>query len=490
MIAIQPNGQGNVLSPTPNTQGGVGGPSASPPGGTPRNMQGQRQRAPGTFANLRQQGVARPSAAMVAQRNAAPMATAVNAQAPAPAAAPAAPVAMANTAAPQQVQAAAQQVQAAAPNTSGSGTFSYGGNVQALSDPLMRLVMQQLGDPTAGLNEAAQSNFDRLNTQIGREFTDLREGLNENLAARGLDASTIAVSGLTDLATRQADAQGDLAARIQEQLIRDRSAAINNAVQSAMGLRGQEADLAESAFTINRDTGELEFRRGLDSSRLALDAELGRGNLDLGRDRLGLERDRFGFDQARDTRDFEYRAGQDAIDNAFRSGEFDWRRATDARDFERLVGRDAADDAFRTNEFDWRRSVDQRDFDYGVGRDAVSDQRWQQGWERDGQWRAEDNAWRDNRAGVQDNQWQQTFDQNNRNFNTTGMLGLLQSMGFNNISPAMMNSILQALGLPPQSGTGSSALPVWDGTGPTPNTPVVYRPPATGGDRTNYEEYV
>jgi hypothetical protein len=467
MIAAQPNGQGNVLAPTPNTAGGVGGPSASPPGGTPKNMQAQRrQRAPNTFAAMQQQGMARPTPAMAATMAQQPPA----APAPAPAAAP--PVAMQATVAPQQIAAGQAQVAAAAPNTSGTGRFSYGAGVQALSQPLMNLVMQQLQDPTAGLSEAAQSNFDRLNRGIGREFTDLRENLNENLAARGLDASTIAVSGLSKLGERQAEAQSDLAARTQEQLVRDRAAAIQAAVQSAMGLRGQEADMAESEFTINRDTGELEFRRGLDSSRLALDAELGRGNLDLGRDRLGLERDRFGFDQMRDTRDFDYRVGRDTVDDTFRRDEFDWRRSTDTRDFDYRVGQDAIDNRFRENEFDWRRDTDLRDFDYGVGRDRVSDERFDRTFQRDADWRAEDNEYRDGRDTINDGRWQQTFDQGNRNFTTQNMIGLLQSMGFNNINPGVLNQIMQSLGLPPNSGAAPTP-PTAISAPPTP--PVSWR---------------
>jgi hypothetical protein len=495
MIAVQPNGQQAPLAATPGTAGGVGGPSASPPGGTPKNMRAQ-QRAPGTFANMRQQGMARPSAQVLAQQRAA---APPPAQAPAPAPVPGANVAQTNAPPVNQqalapllamlqgqggtttnmdaraaadgalgaggvagAPAAAAPAAAggapagaamagggtAAPAAGGGGGFSFGANVGALSGPLMEQVMALLNDPTQGLNEAAQSNFDRLNRGLGREFTELREGLNENMAARGLDASTIAATELGRLGGRQAEAQSDLAARIQEQLIRDRSSAMNNAINAAMGLRGQEMDIDRDQFVINRDTGELEFRRGLDTQRLSLDAELGRGNLQLGQDRLGLDRDRFGWDQSRDLRDFDYRAGRDTINDRFRSDEFDWRRSTDARDFERLTGRDAVSDQQWTDRFNRDETWRTEDNQYRDSRDAIGDERWNRGWERDGQWRSEDLIYRDNRDAVGDNRWNRTFDQNQQNFNTNGILQLLQGMGFNNVSPEMMTSIMQSLGIP------------------------------------------
>lgn len=470
MIAVQPNGQQAPLAATPGTAGGVGGPSASPPGGTPKNMRGQ-QRAPGTFANMRQQGMARPSPAMVQQQaaqtaqinanpagtalnsqaggaeiNANPMGTALNQQAQAPTPAVQAPN-------PAPIAAAQQQVAQTAPQQGGAqpqqgGGFSFGANVGALSGPLMEQVMALLNDPTQGLNEAAQSNFDRLNRGLGREFEELRSGLNENMAARGLDASTIAATELGRLGGRQAEAQSDLAARIQEQLIRDRSSAMNNAINAAMGLRGQEMDIDRDQFVINRDTGELEFRRGLDTQRLSLDAELGRGNLQLGRDRLGLDRDRFGYDQFRDNREFDYRAGRDNINDQFRSDEFDWRRSTDARDFERLQGRDAVSDQQWTDRFNRDATWRAEDNQYRDNRDAIGDERWNRGWERDQNWRDEDVRYRDTRDGISDDRWNRTFDQNQQNFNTNGILQLLQGMGFNNVSPEMMTSIMQTLGIP------------------------------------------
>jgi hypothetical protein len=464
MIAVQPNGQGDVLSAKSGTTGGIGGPSASPPGGTPKRQRpaGARPATP-TFANLQQQGMARPTPDMAynggmlnqqAEGNTNIANTTLNQQAEGN-------TNIANTTLNQQAQpsattegataAAQQQVAQSAPQQSG-GSFRYGGNVQQLGGPLMQQVMALLNDPTQGLNEAAQSNFDRQNRVLGREFGELRENLNENMAARGLDASTIAATGLGQLGARQADAQGDLAARVQEKLINDRAAAMNSAINAAMGLRGQEMEMEKDEYVINENTGELEFRRGLDTNRFNLDAELGRGNLALGRDRLGLDRDKFGWEKDIDLRDFDYK-----------------------------VGRDTKNDAFRDNEFDWRKNIDQRDFDYGAGRDIIKDGQWQQGFDRDGvwrdedntyradrdrvrdgqvdrqfdrdnDWRNEDNTYRDGRDKVGDERWETTNTQNQKNFDTGTIMDILRTMGITSLPPGMMDSLMQTLGIGSVSG--------------------------------------
>lgn len=449
MIAVQPNGQNNVLSPTPNTMGGVGGPSASPPGGSPKRQRpraaGAAPQGPPTFAAMQQQGMARPAPGMIP-----------------PAAAPApAPTVQPN--AQQSLQAGQQLVQQSAANTSGAGSFQAGGTVQALSAPLLQQVLAQLADPTQGLNEAAQSNFDRQNRTLGREFGELREGLNENMAARGLDASTIAASRLGQLGERQAEAQTDMGARVQEQLVRDRAAAMQSAIASAMGLRGQEFDMDMGTFVTNRDTQDMEFRRNLAGQQFGLDSELGRGRLaldgELGRGNLALNRDRLGFDVGRDTRNFDYQVGRDGVDDQFRDDEFDFRRSTDARDF------------------DFRRDTDMRDFDYQTGRDGVRDGQFDRTFDRDADWRTEDNQYRDERDVVRDGQvnrqfdrdadWRaddnqyrdgrdqvgderfdRTFNQNDRNFNTGTMMDIIRTMGLNGLPPGMLENIMDSLGIP------------------------------------------
>jgi hypothetical protein len=450
MIPVtQPNGQGNVLSPGTNTQGGIGGPSASPPGGTPKRQQAPRNS--NTFAGMQQTGMARPSRMMANSNAQMPQQPAPQAAAPAAGASPYQPTT-------QSAMQAGQQVVNNAQAGYNNQPFQQSAAVGALGAPLMQQVMALLQDPTQGLNEAAQSNFDRNNRVIGREFDTMREGLNENLAARGLDASTIAVSGLGQLGERQAEAQGDLAARVQEKLINDRAAAMQAAINSAMGLRGQEAELGAQEYTINRDTGELEFRRGLDSNKFALDAELGRGNLAINQGNLDLSRDRFGFDQFRDSRNFDYGVDRDAVGDEQFDRRFDFDVSRDTRDFDYRVGRDEVGDSQFDRTFDYNEGRDNRDFDYRTGRDQVGDERWQTTFDRDNDWRNEDTGYRDRRDEVTDDRWQTTFDadqerfdrnfdQNDRNFNTSTAMDLIRSMGLEGIDPKQMENIFKMLGI-------------------------------------------
>lgn len=463
-VSGQPNGQGGPLSPTSGAAGGVGGPAASPPGGTPKSM--RRMRPPSTFAGMQQQGVARPSPELVQAQQNANQLTALNQS-------------MQQQASPYQpsVQSAMQAAQRTVDNASAGrdlGMFQYGGMVDALGVPMMQQVMTLLNDPTQGLNEAAQSNFDRNNRVIGREFGTLREGLNENMAARGLDASTIAATKLGDLGARQAEAQADLAARVQEKLINDRASAMNNALNAALGLRGQEIEKEKDLFTVNRDTGEMGWRRAFDTKkmemegsqfdrRLGLDAELGRGN-------LGLAQQRLGFDMNRDSRDFAYGQTRDAANDAFRNRDFDFRERTDARDFGYRQSRDTIGDQQWNKQFDYNQNRDNRNFDYQKSRDAVGDTQWNRQFDRAGQWRADDNKYRDDRDKVNDgrytdqwnrdesryqtgqDQWKQQFDFTKDNARTGNIMSLLQGMGFNSLPPGALASIFKTLGIDPPPG--------------------------------------
>lgn len=430
MIATsgQPNGQGAPLSPTPGTTGGVGGPAASPPGGTPKNQ--RRVRPPQTFAGMQQQGVARPSPQIVQQQAAANQQAAQPAPAPAPAQ-------------PMSYGQAMPQPQGNVPQANALG----GGMIGSLGNTLNQQVMQMLADPTAGLNEAAMSNFDRQQRQIGQQFADTRDSLNENLAARGLDSSTIAASGLSRLAERQGQAMADSSAQIQEQLIRDRSAALNNALNAAMGLRGQEMTLDQNLW-----------QRSDADRRFGLDQTLGLGNLDINRQNLALNRDRFGFEQQRDTRDFEYGKTRDAANDAFRNKEFDYRKGVDERDFTYRQGRDTVADAQFNKNFDYRRDTDNRDFDYRQGRDKIGDERFDRTWERDQTWRTEDNQYRDNRDTIGDQRWDKTFDWNKSNANTQNIMSLLQNMGMGSVSPQVLQQIFGSLGLSMPNSTPNPVL--------------------------------
>ncbi|MFN8996010.1 MAG: hypothetical protein ACK5X3_20415 [Pseudomonadota bacterium] len=463
-VSGQPNGQGGPAAPAMGGAGGIGGPSASPPGGSPRRQ--RRVAPPNTFAGMQQQGLARPTPQMVQAQQNANQLTALNQQmqqqaaaAPAQGVAPTADTALAS----------AQQTVNNAAAGRNLGLYQQSGNVQALGNPLMQQVMTLLQDPTQGLNEAAQSNFDRQNRVLDREFSTLRDNLNENMAARGLDASTIAATRLGELGARQAEAQADVSARIQEQLIRDRAGAMQSAINSALGLRGQEADLGQQEFVLNRDTGEMEWRRNFDASqsdrqadqfdrRLGLDTELGRGNLAINQQQLGLARDRFGFDQQRDARDFGYQQERDTRNDAFRDREFDWRQSTDTRDFNRLTERDRVGDQQWQSNFDRQGQWRGEDVAYRDRRDTVQDDQWQRGFDRQDTWRTQDNQYRDGRDAIQDTRWNQSWDRdqtrwdqtrsdNQTNTRNSMLFNVLSGMGFDNMSPEAMTQVFSTLGI-------------------------------------------
>jgi hypothetical protein len=453
----QPNGQQAPLAANTNTYGGVGGPTASAPGGSPKNMRRQQGGAggPQTFAGMQQQGMARPAPNMLMQGNNPALNTAIGTM---QAQGAGAQTEFAN--AGNAVGAAQQTVDNAAAGRN-LGTYTTSAAAQQLGAPLMQQVMALLQDPTQGLNEAAQSNFDRNNRTLGREFETLREGLNENMAARGLDASTIAATKLGELGSRQAEAQGDLAARIQEKLINDRASAMNNAINAAMGLRGQEIGIGKDEYTINRDTGELEWNRNFKEDRAAAE--------DMRFDKtFGLDREKFDWTKGVDLRDFDYKVGRDQSNDQFRDDEFDWRKSTDTRDFDYRQGRDAVGDDRWQQGFDRDGQWRTEDNTYRDGRDQVRDNQWERGFDRDNDWRADDIRYRDGRDAVGDERWNQTFTQGQNNFNTSGIIQMLQGMGFNNLPPALIDQIMQSLGVTgQQTGGGTPGGSSWAGGGGT-----------------------
>ncbi len=448
-MAGQPNGQGGPNS-APAGQG-VGSPTASAPGGSPKAM--RRPKAAQTFAGMQQAGMARPTPQLVQQQAQAAQAAQQTANAAAqqgaqptqPAAAPAAqsaaqpaapPAASAPVAMPAQTTAAPQ---AAAPMAQ-AGT---GGLGSALTQQVMAL----LGDPTQGLNEAAQANFDRQNRTINEDFTNLRNGLNENMAARGLDASTIAATKLGELGSRQAKAQADMAAEVQGQLARDRASAMNSAISAALGLNGQ-----------NMQADQFAQRFGLDSA-------LGFGNLNLSQQRMAQ-------DQSNADRSFNFNAGRAAVGDQQWQQQFDTNQGNWNKQFD-----------FTQNQANQSQNNWAKQFDYNAGQDTTRNNQWQQSFDQsNNQFNQNQNNWQktfdqsqnqfnQNQNNWQkqfdtgNNQWQQSFNQNQQNTTTQGMLQLLAGMGFNNIDPNVMQSVLRALGVSPGAAATTPAVNTSGGNG-------------------------
>lgn len=219
-----------------------------------------------------------------------------------------------------------QGVARPAPPPPQAGTYqTYGGSgqAQAARAPMLQSIQQQLANPTrfdtAAFNQIRTAQQGNLNAEFGAQ----RSQLEEEMARRGLSASSIGAGRYGDLAGQQARASATLDADLLSQAAQTQSQDRLASLQAA----GQFADLAGSQdlaqFEANRvgqaqrfqeqlasanfGQGQSEFDRGqalqaanleqtggLSGLDLALRQQLGLGNLGLDAARLDQEGAQFG----------------------------------------------------------------------------------------------------------------------------------------------------------------------------------------------------
>jgi len=212
-----------------------------------RRQQAQQGQAP-TFAQMQQAGQARPAPQMAQQapQPAAqpPMLRQLQQQLrpaqPAPAAggvARAVPMEMAIQTRQAQPEIAAQAAPAPAPAmTQAAPAEAY----QGLLGQLQQQLGQQFAQPSGYTTPEFQQLRAAQTAQLQSEFEEQQRALNEDLARRGLSASTIGAAGLSRLAGAQSRAMAGLEAQLLQQ-------------QAEAGQRGREQALS----TLAQVTGQL-----------------------------------------------------------------------------------------------------------------------------------------------------------------------------------------------------------------------------------------
>jgi hypothetical protein len=140
----------------------------------------------------------------------------------------------------------------------------------------LQAVQQQLAQPTRFDTQAFQQMRAAQAANLQSEFTDQQRALNEDLARRGLSASTIAGSGLGRLAGAQSRALADIDSQLLQQAAQTQAQDRLAAMQAA----GQFADLAGSQdlaeFEARRVGQAQQFQEGLAS------AQFGQGQYEFG----------------------------------------------------------------------------------------------------------------------------------------------------------------------------------------------------------------
>lgn len=204
-------------------------------------------------------------------------------------------------------------------------TYQGSGQAQAARAPMLQSIQAQLANPTRFDTQTFQQIRAAQQGNLNAEFGAQRSQLEEEMARRGLSASSIGAGRYGDLAGQQARASAtldaDLLAQAAQTQAQDRLAALQAAGQFA-DLAGSQ-DLAQ--FEANRvgqaqrfqeqlaaaqfGQGQTEFDRGqalqaanleqtggLSGMDLALRQQLGLGGLGLDAARLDQQGQQFGQD--------------------------------------------------------------------------------------------------------------------------------------------------------------------------------------------------
>lgn len=220
--------------------GGAGGPAPSmAPNGQP---QAQPQAPPETFAQLQQSGRARPAPPRPAIQQQPPPHTGVSAAGP-------------------------------------------------LQNQLASSLRSSLANPNPYNSDTVRSIDSALTGQLNQDYVAQRKHLEEDLARRGLSASTIGGGYYGDLAGQQDQALATMRAGLTQ-----------SAANAEIAGRTQAQGAAQSNINAQNSQGlseqQLELQKllgvgnlGVSQGQLALSGELGRGGLDLNRDQLGLSRE-------------------------------------------------------------------------------------------------------------------------------------------------------------------------------------------------------
>ena len=180
--------------------------------------------------------------------------------------------------------------------TEGAGQFSLSAQSQALRDALQARLAELGSGPTKIQGQSYEALRAARQAELGAKYGAERSKLEEELAARGLSASTIGGGRYGDLAGQQARALGTLEAELlgqqAEAEARDRALYLNTMQQFAQTTGQQDIGTFEANVRSRQATADINLRA----------AEL--------QQRATLEGRSMDLQQARDQATSEYQMGQ------------------------------------------------------------------------------------------------------------------------------------------------------------------------------------
>lgn len=159
-----------------------------------------------------------------------------------------------NSPAPQQFQPGSNPFQ--------QGAFNYN---NPMSGQLQSTISNQLSNPSAYTSDMALGTYNRLNQQMGQDYDYERQRLQEMMARRGFDASTLHGQRYSDLATEQGRAQSNLVQQLTTDAARQYSGDLSNAIGNAMGYGNMDYGQRLGQFNANLGGQNQYFNQGLNT---------------------------------------------------------------------------------------------------------------------------------------------------------------------------------------------------------------------------------
>jgi hypothetical protein len=126
---------------------------------------------------------------------------------------------------------------------------------------LPQQLMDRFKNPSAYNTDMATQTFDRLNSRLTEGFNTQRSQLEEEMARRGVSASSIYGGRMGDLGTQQARAQSDLAQQVHETAAKQQQDDWLKALQAMTGYDQQQQDNDYRDRTYNDQLDQTQWER-------------------------------------------------------------------------------------------------------------------------------------------------------------------------------------------------------------------------------------
>lgn len=188
--------------------------------------------------------------------------------------------------------------QAGAPQVQAQGHFEAPQGGQQVDQRTQDAVMQALGQPSRYDSGVANDTFNVLNRQLTQRGNADYQRINEDMASRGIYASTTAGGRLGDLATNLNNQRADFATNIATDQARNYQSDRASAIAQAMGYGGQQFQQGLGTFGANQSAGAQRYGQEAQTYGARQQEGLNQFNSGLDLAQFGLGQNNQNYNQA------------------------------------------------------------------------------------------------------------------------------------------------------------------------------------------------